>query len=63
MCLAYRVRIDERVRAMFDLCPPDIGSMSEIVRGGPISLTDKGFGLWWILADKPYWWSKRWSDA
>jgi hypothetical protein len=35
------------------LLTPDIDSMSETVRGGPISLTDKGFGLWWISADKP----------
>jgi hypothetical protein len=53
MCLTYRVRIDERVLAMFDLCPPDIGSASETVRGRPISVTDRVLGLWGISVDKP----------
>jgi hypothetical protein len=36
MCLTYRVRIDERLLAMFDLCPPDIGSMSKDIPRRPI---------------------------
>jgi hypothetical protein len=42
--LAYRVRIDERVLAMFDLCRPDIGSVSKFARRRPISLVSNDSG-------------------
>jgi hypothetical protein len=45
MCLTYRVRIDERVLAMFDLCPPDIGSVSKDVRRLPIFPKNRDFTL------------------
>jgi hypothetical protein len=63
MCLTDRVRIDERLLAMFDLCPPDIGSVSKNVRRCPISLKNRDFGLERISVDEPKWWSKWWSNA
>ena len=45
MCLTYGARVDERMLAMFDLFPPDIGSASKTVRGRLISLADKGLVL------------------
>jgi hypothetical protein len=60
--LAYRVRIGERVLAMFDPCPPDIGSVSKDVPRRLISLENKDLTHGHISVDKHKWWSKWWSD-